>query len=125
MSSPTNRLAVEKVSNPAGGSNFRSTRTEVEAAFRTIIRWTGDDPNRDGSIETPARVARAFGEFFAGYSQDPAAILQKTFDVIEGYDEMIVLRGIRFESICFLFRNACSSRSVPHWRQGLWRWDCR
>ena len=100
MSSPTNRLAVEKVSCPIGGSNCRPTRTEVEAAFRTIIRWTGDDPDRDGLIETPARVARALGEFFAGYSQDPAAILQKTFDEIEGYDEMIVLRGIRFESHC-------------------------
>jgi GTP cyclohydrolase I len=78
----------------------RPDRTEVEAAFRTIIRWAGDDPDRDGLIETPARVARAFEEFFVGYSQDPAEILQKTFEEIEGYDEMIVLRGIRFESHC-------------------------
>jgi GTP cyclohydrolase I len=75
-------------------------RAEVEGAFRTIIRWTGDDPERDGLIETPARVARAFEEFFAGYRQDPALILQKTFEEIEGYDDMIVLRGIRFESHC-------------------------
>ena len=75
-------------------------RAEVESAFRTIIRWTGDDPERDGLIDTPARVARAFEEYFAGYGQDPALILQKTFEVIEGYDEMIVLRGIRFESHC-------------------------
>jgi GTP cyclohydrolase I len=75
-------------------------RTDVENAFRTIIRWTGDDPERDGLIETPARAARAFEEFFAGYNQDPVLLLQKTFEVIEGYDEMIVLRGIRFESHC-------------------------
>ena len=75
-------------------------RAEVESAFRTIIRWTGDDPERDGLVDTPARVARAFEEYFAGYGQDPALILQKTFEVIEGYDEMIVLRGIRFESHC-------------------------
>ncbi len=78
----------------------RPTRAEVESAFKTIIRWTGDDPSRDGLKETPARVARAFEEFFSGYGADPEAILQKTFEEIEGYDEMIVLRGIRFESHC-------------------------
>lgn len=78
----------------------RPDRADVEDAFRTIIRWTGDDPERDGLIETPARAARAFEEFFAGYGQDPVLLLQKTFEEIEGYDEMIVLRGIRFESHC-------------------------
>jgi GTP cyclohydrolase I len=78
----------------------RPERAEVEAALRTVIRWTGDDPDRDGLTETPARVARAFEEFFSGYAQDPVAILQKTFEEIEGYDEMIALRGIRFESHC-------------------------
>ncbi len=78
----------------------RPDRADVETAFRTIIRWTGDDPERDGLIETPARVARAFEEFFVGYAQDPVEILQKTFEEIEGYDEMIALRGIRFESHC-------------------------
>ena len=78
----------------------KPSRTEVEAAFKTIIRWTGDDPARDGLKETPARVTRAFEEFFKGYTDDPEAILQKTFEEIEGYDEMIVLRGIRFESHC-------------------------
>lgn len=78
----------------------RPDRADVEDAFRTIIRWTGDDPERDGLIETPARVARAFEEFFAGYGQDPVLLLRKTFEEIEGYDEMIVLRGIRFESHC-------------------------
>jgi GTP cyclohydrolase I len=78
----------------------KPSRAEVEAAFRTIIRWTGDHPERDGLLETPARVTRAFEEFFAGYDQDPTEILEKTFEEIEGYDEMIVLRGIRFESHC-------------------------
>jgi GTP cyclohydrolase I len=78
----------------------RPERAEVEAAVRTILRWTGDNPERGGLIETPARVTRALEEFFVGYAQDPSAILQKSFDEIEGYDEMIVLRGVRFESHC-------------------------
>jgi GTP cyclohydrolase IA len=78
----------------------RPDRADVEAAFRTIIRWTGDDPGREGLIETPARMARSFEEFFVGYALDPVEFLQKTFEEIEGYDEMIVLRGIRFESHC-------------------------
>lgn len=75
-------------------------RSDVEAAFRTIIRWAGDDPDRPGLAETPSRMSRAFEEFFSGYRQDPAGILQKTFEEIEGYDEMVMLRGIRFESHC-------------------------
>ena len=78
----------------------RPDRADVELALRTIIRWAGDDPDRPGLNETPACVARAFEEYFAGYAQDPEAILRKTFEEIEGYDEMIVLRGIRFESHC-------------------------
>ena len=78
----------------------RPDRAQVEAAVRTIIRWSGDNPDREGLIETPARVTRALEESFVGYTQDPTAILQKSFDEIEGYDEMIVLRGIRFESHC-------------------------
>jgi GTP cyclohydrolase IA len=78
----------------------RPSRSEVEKALRTLIRWTGDNPDRDGLKETPARVARAMEEYCAGYSQDPTQILQKTFEEIEGYDEMIVLRGVRFESHC-------------------------
>jgi GTP cyclohydrolase I len=82
------------------GQAVRPDRAEVEAAFRTIIRWTGDDPERDGLLETPARAARAFEEFFSGYRQNPVELLQKTFEEIEGYDEMVILRGIRFESHC-------------------------
>jgi len=75
-------------------------RKDVEEAFRTIIRWAGDDPQRDGLLETPARMARAYEQHFRGYRESPAEILQKTFSETEGYDEMIVLRGIRFESHC-------------------------
>ncbi|MGX1170168.1 GTP cyclohydrolase I FolE [Bradyrhizobium sp. DASA03005] len=78
----------------------RPDKAEVEQAIRTMIRWAGDDPERDGLRETPDRVARAFEEYFSGYAQDPTEILQKTFEEIEGYDEMIVLRGVRFESHC-------------------------
>jgi GTP cyclohydrolase IA len=78
----------------------RPERSEAEAAVRTLIRWAGDDPEREGLLETPARVTRALEEFFAGYAEDPAAILQKSFAEIEGYDEMVVLRDIRFESHC-------------------------
>ncbi|HET6388690.1 GTP cyclohydrolase I FolE [Hyphomicrobium sp.] len=81
-------------------SNDKPTRADVEAAVKTIIRWTGDDPSRDGLHETPARVVKALEEYFRGYAEDPEEILQKTFEEIEGYDEMIVLRGIRFESHC-------------------------
>lgn len=73
---------------------------EVEQAVRTIIRWIGDDPGRDGLIETPRRVTRALKEFFWGYVQDPAEVLQKTFEETAGYDEMVALRGIRFERHC-------------------------
>jgi GTP cyclohydrolase I len=87
-------------------SKFPSTevaqpsREEVEAAFRTIIRWAGDDPGRPGLLETPSRAARAFQEYFAGYDQDPIQILNKTFDETAGYEEMVILRAISFESHC-------------------------
>jgi GTP cyclohydrolase I len=95
----SNVHALERVGTLLGNTE-RPHQAEVEAAFRTIIQWAGDDPERDGLIETPARMARAFEEFFVGYGQDPIDILQKTFEEIEGYDEMILLRGVRFDSHC-------------------------
>ena len=94
----SNVLAWEPVRNLY--HDGKPDRAEVEAAVRTIIRWSGDNPDREGLTETPARVTRAFEEAFVGYAQDPAVMLQKSFDEIEGYDEMIVLRGIPFESHC-------------------------
>ena len=78
----------------------RPDRKDAENAVKTLIEWAGEDPKRDGLLETPARVVRAYEEYFKGYNEDPEEILHKTFKEIEGYDEMIVLRGIRFESHC-------------------------
>jgi GTP cyclohydrolase I len=78
----------------------RPTRQQAEDAVRTLIRWAGDDPTREGLRDTPARVTRAYEEFFAGYEQDPREILKRTFSEVEGYDEMIVMNDIRFESHC-------------------------
>jgi GTP cyclohydrolase I len=73
---------------------------QAEDAFRTIIKWIGEDPERDGLIETPDRLVRAYREYFAGYEEDPHEVLSKTFSEVDGYDEMIVLRGVTFESHC-------------------------
>jgi GTP cyclohydrolase I len=78
----------------------KPSRQEAEAAIRTLLRWTGDDPDREGLRETPQRVAKAFEEWFAGYDQDPEAYMRRTFEEVEGYDNMIVLKDIRFESHC-------------------------
>jgi GTP cyclohydrolase I len=78
----------------------RPTREEAENAVRTLIRWAGDDPDREGLLATPGRVVRAYEEWFAGYKDDPRDYLKRTFDETGGYDEVVVLRGIRFESHC-------------------------
>ncbi len=87
-------------SKPPANETAAPSQEEVEAAFRTIIRWAGDDPCRPGLVETPSRAARAFREYFVGYDQDPIQILNKTFDETGGYEEMVVLQGISFESHC-------------------------
>jgi len=78
----------------------RPSRAEAEEAVRTLLRWAGDDPDREGLLGTPDRVVRAYEEFFAGYLEDPTEILQRTFEEVEGYDEIVLLRDIRFESHC-------------------------
>jgi GTP cyclohydrolase I len=78
----------------------RPTREEAEAAVRTLLEWAGDDPDREGLKGTPSRVVRAFEEYFAGYASDPIDLLQRTFEETDGYDEMVVLKDIRFESHC-------------------------
>jgi GTP cyclohydrolase I len=78
----------------------RPTRADAEDAVRTLIRWAGDDPDREGMAGTPARVARAYAEWFAGYGADPAAMLRRTFDEVGGYDNIVVLRDIPFKSHC-------------------------
>ena len=76
------------------------TQAEVEDAVRVLLRWAGDDPAREGLIDTPARVARSYRELFAGYETDPVSLLERTFEEIEGYDEIVLLRDIRLESYC-------------------------
>jgi len=90
----------ESVSSVISNQNGRPSRAEAEAAVRTLIAWAGDDPAREGVIETPARVADAYGELFAGYTQDPKAILEKTFKDVGGYDDIVLMRDIPFHSHC-------------------------
>lgn len=73
---------------------------EAQEAVRTLLRWAGEDPSREGLLDTPARVTRAYGEWFSGYDEDPAKLLERTFQEVEGYDEMVLLKDIRFESYC-------------------------
>jgi GTP cyclohydrolase I len=88
----TPQLAPQPVARPS--------REEAEAAVRTLIAWAGDDPRREGVLETPARVTRAYGELFAGYTQDPSEILSKTFREVGGYDDIVLVRDIPFFSHC-------------------------
>ena len=78
----------------------RPSREEALEAVRTLIRWAGDDPEREGLLATPDRVVRSYGEFFSGYDEDPVALLQRTFEEMDGYDEIVTLKDIRFESHC-------------------------
>ena len=80
--------------------NERPSRKQAEDAIRMLIRWAGDEPSREGLFDTPARVARAFEEWFHGYAMDPEALLNRTFEEVEGYDEIVVLQNIPFESHC-------------------------
>ena len=80
--------------------NTRPTQKEAEDAVRTLIRWAGDNPNREGLQETPLRVVRSYGEFFSGYERDPEEVLRKTFEETGGYDEMVLIRDIDVESHC-------------------------
>ena len=93
-------MIVKKSDLAAGNDGERPSRDAAEQAVRTLIRWAGDDPDREGLVGTPDRVVRSYEEFFAGYEEDPKEILRRTFEEVEGYDEMVVLRDIRLESHC-------------------------
>jgi GTP cyclohydrolase I len=84
----------------SAASAERPTREQAEAAVRTLLLWAGDDPDREGLRDTPSRVTRAFKEFFVGYATDPVAVLERTFEETDGYDEIVLLRDIRLESTC-------------------------
>ena len=74
--------------------------SEAEEAFKTILSWMGEDPNREGLLETPKRVVKAFKEYFKGYKEDPLQILEKTFGDVEGYDDMVIQKNISVQSHC-------------------------
>jgi GTP cyclohydrolase IA len=100
----SSRLLLEarrprKAARPKGPGG-KPSRDEAKEAVRTLLRWAGDNPEREGLVGTPDRVVRAYEEFFSGYDVDPVAFLTRTFSEVDGYDEMIVLRDIRFESHC-------------------------
>ena len=78
----------------------KPTRDQAEKAVKTLIEWAGDNPDREGLVETPKRVVKAYEQFFEGYNQDPEEILTKTFEEVEGYDEMVIVKDIRLESHC-------------------------
>lgn len=80
--------------------SVKPTREQAEAAVRTLLSWAGDDPDREGLLDTPKRVAKAYSDWFSGYGTDPDEYLARTFEEVAGYDELIVLRDIRFESHC-------------------------
>ncbi len=88
------------IKKPRGKSGTKPSRADAEEAVRTLIRWAGDEPEREGLAATPARVVRAYEEWFAGYQEDPRDFLKRTFEEVAGYDEMVLLRDIRFESHC-------------------------
>lgn len=93
-------VEVPQVLDEADRTTPRPSREAAEGAVRTLIAWAGDDPGREGLLDTPARVVRAYEEFFAGNFADPEEELRRTFEEIEGYDEMVMLRNVGFESHC-------------------------
>src|SRR5262249_38925752 len=99
LTSLDNRTGGQSPSKPPKQTT-RPSRSEAEKAVTTLIRSAGDDPDREGLIETPARVVRAYEEWFAGYGEDPDELLLRTFEEVGGYDEMVLLRDIRFVSHC-------------------------
>ena len=94
------KIVNSKRTRARSSKPVRPTREEAESAVRTLIRWAGDDPGREGLLATPGRVVRAFEEWFSGYKDDPRDYLKRTFEETGGYDEVVVLRDIRFESHC-------------------------
>ncbi len=94
------KVVNSKRTRASSSAPVRPTREEAESAVRTLIRWAGDDPGREGLLATPGRVVRAYEEWFAGYKDNPRDYLKRTFEETGGYDEVVVLRDIRFESHC-------------------------
>ena len=85
---------------PAPAPVLRPSREEAEEAVRVLLRWAGDDPSREGLLDTPKRVTKAYGELFGGYREDPRQHLERVFEEVEGYDDMVLVRDIAFASHC-------------------------
>jgi GTP cyclohydrolase I len=100
MAKSVKTKTLAKRRTPAAAKLVKPTRAEAEAAVRTLLRWAGDDPLREGLLATPSRVVAAYEEWYSGYGQDPRDYLQRTFEEVGGYDEIVLLRNIRFESHC-------------------------
>lgn len=90
----------DKLNSNERTSLTKPSRAEAEAAVETLLKWAGDDPSREGLIDTPARVARAYEEFFSGYEDNPEEMLARTFEEVDGYDDMVMLRDISLQSHC-------------------------
>ncbi len=99
MASSNRKSATRRPPPPAGGAP-KVSREQAEEAVRTLLRWAGDDPGREGLRDTPKRVVKAYADWFSGYAVDPREYMRRTFEEVEGYDEMVVLRDIAFESYC-------------------------
>ena len=101
MAKPETNTKLTPIHPPQSDSHSGAvTREQAEAAVRILIEWIGENPDREGLLGTPGRVARAYQELFSGYGENPKEILRRTFEEVDGYDEMVVLRDIRFESHC-------------------------
>jgi GTP cyclohydrolase IA len=93
-------VAGRQVPSPRGAGAGEVSREQAEEAVRTLLRWAGDDPHREGLLDTPKRVVNAYADWFSGYAVDPREYMRRTFEEVEGYDEMVVLRDVAFESYC-------------------------
>ena len=104
MSGHTRRMHAlvrkKKTTSKKRPKSRKPTRKDAESAIETLLLWAGDDPQREGLVDTPKRVAKAYDDWFSGYKEDPVQFLKRTFEEVEGYDEMVILRGIQFESHC-------------------------
>lgn len=94
------RVKTPSAPGAADGNAARPSQAEAEEAVRTLIRWAGDNPDREGLLDTPERVVRAYREFYAGYGEDSGALLERTFEEVNGYDDLVLVRDIPFASHC-------------------------
>lgn len=100
MDQIVDKASLDKVVDALAKGSARPTREEAEAAVRTLLLWSGDNPEREGLLDTPARVVKAYAELFGGYDEDPAEVLGRTFEEVAGYDDMVVVKDVTFHSHC-------------------------